>query len=343
MKNVLVLIAAFATSAHAHAQSSAVPPPAASAESDQLIGKEVLSAPQRIVTGVAFGQAALKAGGPVIDQTFKAAGGVGYVMTGAELIYRASEGYNQSGMKGAMREGGQVVYGAVKDAAIEAVVKGGVGFWMGVGSVEAQLVTSSWKGGIWIGDAVERKYGTEMSESVFRWIPDSAKEFVSGVKQVDENSQAWKEKLDADAQAAARQRMFNTVAANNAEQARLRLDAEASARSAATESVASTQGAAPSNDALIGLLRDTILQTQPVRQSQPVRSSSPATAAAPTTPAPTILAKAPPPPIPVPLVTSNRTSDVSNLSSCRAPRPIDPKTGCHFSHDENAHPNGCKC
>lgn len=215
----------------------------------------------------------------------------------------------KDGVSGVMREGTQITIneaiekgaGLATHALAEKAVESGVSATAASGGVGIAFTAGTLVGG-YIRDntAFGKSFNDAANNLYFKMTPDIAKEWASGVKQVDETSPEWSASLDADVQARIRQNAFRKVAAENEEQERERQAYEAQTAGEAS----SSSDLAATADAL-AILGDTLSSYNRQRAPMSLGNSSTSSAAA---------------------------------RSC----PIDPKTGCHFGHNEKTHPGGCK-
>jgi hypothetical protein len=196
------------------AQTSAVPPsrsatPADTRSSDVI--DAVTATPTRIVEGAALGQTVGRQFRGAA-RTFDAAGSVGHVMTGTQLIIRSAEGYQQGGWEGAMREGGQVVYDAGIEYGRDRLGQAAMSGLFGLGTIGGTAVWTSGVLGWDAGSAIDKRYGNDIFNT---WYP-AVRPFTD---HIDENSPQWKQKLDDDVEQAIRRRRMDKMKRDNEQQA----------------------------------------------------------------------------------------------------------------------------
>jgi hypothetical protein len=299
-------------------QSNVIPP----SQQQQRDRQRMTDAAQDAAKSAAFGATGnIVRGAAIVNHTIGQSGTVQMVGVGNKVSKNFDRLSNTIDLAQAYRDGGVEAAGttaaqmgldhAVTSAAEQQLVSRAVGRAIGAGvagavasagaavALEGGLIAGSYIREMRIGD---KTVGGHVDDFYFAMTPDLVKEAVSGVKQIDWESEDYQNELELNIKRTARQRAFERVQRENAQQQAL-----LSAGAGQPAEVPAGSGASGFNTLLQTLNQGLELHAQMKSAS---RSGAPSTAAP---------------------------------QACRPAATLDPKTGCHPGHDEQAHPGGCKC
>ena len=297
----------------AHAQTGLVPPSQAELRErerravNDTVKEGVLHAPTSIIRAAAIAnQAVGETGSNIILQGAGTASRRVFGAVGA--VADLAAGYSEGGADGMMRAGQQVIINEGAQAAGQAAAHQYILWRMGAASAAPSAATAAGAAGIafsagWVGGTYIRN-STGIGDKVDDWWVNTTPDWAK--KQLVEGYDPDRNRavLSPPVPNQARRDMFNRIAAENAEQERQR---QAAAAAAAANSTPVSSSTSDDGSAAFATFMQGVLQQY--QQNQLNRT---------------------------PVVAGGNSGAAAN--SCQ----LDPKTGCHYGHDEKSHPGGCK-